>query len=158
MFTVLFSLEIVLKLVAFSFKALVKDKWLLFDTIVILGSWIDIILDELKVSFLKLSIFRLFRVARLAQVMGKGGNLRQLFSTFLKSMRCVPSIACLTGLILYFYAILGMNVSAEPLFTFYFVFSLILFTFPIVSQSFYGLKDIDDKSNLTIVFNIEYFI
>jgi len=108
-FTVLFSLEIMLKLIAFSFKALAKDNWLLFDTIVILGSWIDIILDELKVSFLKLSIFRLFRVARLAQVMGKGGNLRQLFSTFLKSMRCVPSIACLTALILYFYAILGMN-------------------------------------------------
>ena len=121
-FTGLFSLEIVLKLLAFSFKALAKDYWLLFDTIVILGSWIDIVLDELKVSFLRLSIFRLFRVARLAQVMGKGGNLRQLFSTFLKSMKCVPSIACLTGLILYFYAILGMNVS-EIISSYYFGYS-----------------------------------
>lgn len=122
-FTGIFSAEVLLKLCAFSIKALTKDYWLLFDTIVILGSWMDIVLDELNVDFLRLSIFRLFRVARLAQVMGKGGNLRQLFSTFLKSMKCVPSIACLTGLILYFYAILGMNVS-QDLFNF-FSFSLI---------------------------------
>jgi Ion transport protein. len=110
-FTGIFTLEVAIKLIAFSIKALARDYWLLFDTIVIMGSWIDIVLDELNISFLKLSIFRLFRVARLAQVLGKGGNLRQLFSTFLKSMRCVPSIACLMGLLLYFYAILGMNVS-----------------------------------------------
>jgi len=108
-FTSLFTIEIAIKLTAFSMKALLRDRWLLFDAIVILGSWFDIVLEELQIPFLKLSIFRLFRVARLAQVLGKGGNLRQLFATFLKSMKCVPSIACLMGLILYFYAILGMN-------------------------------------------------
>ena len=110
-FTSLFTIEIIIKLIAFTFKALLYDYWLLFDTVVILGSWLDIALDLLHVSFLNLSIFRLFRVARLAQVVGKGGNLRQLFMTFLKSMKCVPSIACLMALILYFYAILGMGVS-----------------------------------------------
>lgn len=110
-FTVLFTIEIAIKLLAFTWRVLLYDYWVTFDAVVIFGSWVDIILDELKVNFINLSIFRLFRVARLAQLVGKGGNLRELFNTFLKSMKCVPSIACLIALLLYFYAVLGMNVS-----------------------------------------------
>lgn len=108
-FTVLFTVEILLKFIAFSWAVVIKDSWLIFDTLVVIGSWIDIMLDLFNVSSVKISLFRLFRVLRLAKVVGKGGNLRQLFSTFLKSMKSVPHIACLLALLLYLYAIIGME-------------------------------------------------
>ena len=109
-FTTLFTIEVIIKLIAFSYRVLFEDYWVAFDVVVILGSWLDIVLDELKVAFINLSIFRLFRVARLAKILGRGGNLRELFNTFVKSIKCVPSISLLIALFLYFYAILGMKV------------------------------------------------
>ena len=109
-FTTLFTLEIIIKLAAFSISGFIRDSWSVFDAIVIFGSWIDVILDELKVPFINLSIFRLFRVARLVKLVGKGGNLRQLFNTFIKSMKSVPSIAFMLGLLIYLYAIIGIEV------------------------------------------------
>lgn len=108
-FTVIFTIEIILKCVAVTFREFFTDAWLLFDTLVIIGSWVDVILNEMEVIFLNMSLFRMFRVARLMKFIGKGGNLRQLFLTFIKSLKSVPSIAVLLGLVIYLYAILGME-------------------------------------------------
>ena len=107
--TIIFTVEIVVKMSAVPIRDFVRDAWLVFDALVILGGWIDIILYELNISSLNTSLFRLFRVARLMKFVGKGGNLRHLFLTFIKSMKSVPSIAILLALVIYLYAILGME-------------------------------------------------
>ena len=110
-FTIVFTIEILLKLIAFPPRVFMNDPWLMFDAIVVFCSWIDIALEVLDVSFLNLTLFRLFRVLRLVKIIGKGGNLRQLFHTFFKSLKCVPYIALLLALLLYLYAIVGMKVN-----------------------------------------------
>ena len=112
-FTIVFTIEILLKLIAFPPRVFLNDSWLMFDAIVVFCSWVDIALEVLDVSFLNLTLFRLFRVLRLVKIIGKGGNLRQLFHTFFKSLKCVPYIALLLGFLLYVYAIVGMQVNYD---------------------------------------------
>lgn len=108
-FTAIFTIEIGLKFLAVSTHSFIREPWLVFDVLVIFGGWIDIALSELNVASLNTSLFRLFRVARLMKFVGKGGNLRQLFLTLYKSLKSVPSTAIILGLIIYLYAIIGME-------------------------------------------------
>ncbi|KAM7285335.1 hypothetical protein ISCGN_032283 [Ixodes scapularis] len=49
-FTAVFALEFVLKIVAFRFKNYFGDAWNVFDFIIVLGSFIDIVYSEVNVS------------------------------------------------------------------------------------------------------------
>ncbi|KAH7974411.1 hypothetical protein HPB49_015094 [Dermacentor silvarum] len=53
-FTAVFALEFVLKIVAFRFKNYFGDAWNVFDFIIVLGSFIDIFYSEVNVSDLRL--------------------------------------------------------------------------------------------------------
>uniref|UniRef100_T1GVR3 Voltage-dependent L-type calcium channel subunit alpha n=1 Tax=Megaselia scalaris TaxID=36166 RepID=T1GVR3_MEGSC len=50
LFTAVFALEFVFKLAAFRFKNYFGDAWNVFDFIIVLGSFIDIVYSEIKVS------------------------------------------------------------------------------------------------------------
>lgn len=115
-FNMIFTLECLLKLIAYGLRDFFRDAWCAFDIVVIIGSWIDIVITEfVKVSFVNTSFFRLFRAARIAQLVGRDGDLKKLSATLLNAMKSVPSIAVLMGLIIYVYAILGVEVSRRPL-------------------------------------------
>ena len=111
LFTIIFTIECLVKVIAYGLKTFCKDAWCVFDMIVIVGSWVDIIVEFLYMTLVNTSFFRLFRAARVAKLAGKDGNLRQLFATLMSSMKSVPPIAFLLLLIMYMYAILGMQVS-----------------------------------------------
>ena len=51
-FTAVFALEFILKLAAFRFKNYFGDAWNVFDFIIVLGSFIDIVSSEVTVSIL----------------------------------------------------------------------------------------------------------
>ena len=110
-FTTLFTIESILKLAGFGPRGFVKDYWCVFDGLVIIGSWIDIILSQFKIPFINLSLLRLFRVARVLKLVSKQGNLKQLLITFIKSLKSIPSIALLLGMVFFVYGVLGMQVS-----------------------------------------------
>ena len=52
-FTAVFALEFVFKLAAFRFKNYFGDAWNVFDFIIVLGSFIDIVYSEVNVSKVK---------------------------------------------------------------------------------------------------------
>ncbi|KAH8378094.1 hypothetical protein KR093_009147, partial [Drosophila rubida] len=133
LFTAVFALEFVFKLAAFRFKNYFGDAWNVFDFIIVLGSFIDIVYSEIKSkdtsqaacdivegckqrvkaagsNLISINFFRLFRVMRLVKLLSKGEGIRTLLWTFIKSFQALPYVALLIVLLFFIYAVVGMQV------------------------------------------------
>uniref|UniRef100_A0A8C6PT48 Calcium voltage-gated channel subunit alpha1 E n=1 Tax=Nothobranchius furzeri TaxID=105023 RepID=A0A8C6PT48_NOTFU len=104
-FTVLFSIECVLKIMAFGFLNYFRDTWNIFDFITVLGSITEIRIDTFNMSFLKL-----FRAARLIKLLRQGYTIRILLWTFVQSFKALPYVCLLIAMLFFIYAIIGMQV------------------------------------------------
>ncbi|XP_018341901.1 PREDICTED: muscle calcium channel subunit alpha-1 isoform X2 [Trachymyrmex septentrionalis] len=111
-FTAVFALEFVFKLAAFRFKNYFGDAWNVFDFVIVLGSFIDIVYSELKPgsSIISINFFRLFRVMRLVKLLSRGEGIRTLLWTFIKSFQALPYVALLIIMLFFIYAVIGMQV------------------------------------------------
>lgn len=120
-FTAVFALEFVFKLAAFRFKNYFGDAWNVFDFIIVLGSFIDIVYSEVGTmkdentkskssSVISINFFRLFRVMRLVKLLSKGEGIRTLLWTFIKSFQALPYVALLIVMLFFIYAVIGMQV------------------------------------------------
>ncbi|XP_028265127.1 voltage-dependent L-type calcium channel subunit alpha-1D [Parambassis ranga] len=111
-FTGVFTVEMILKLVAFKPRGYVGDAWNVFDALVVIGSVVDIILSQNTEDSARISItfFRLFRVMRLVKLLSKGEGIRTLLWTFIKSFQALPYVALLIAMLFFIYAVIGMQV------------------------------------------------
>ncbi|XP_004685306.1 PREDICTED: voltage-dependent L-type calcium channel subunit alpha-1S [Condylura cristata] len=131
-FTIIFTLEMVLKLMAFKAKGYFGDPWNVFDFLIVIGSIIDVILSEID-TFLASSgglyclgggcgnvdpdesarissaFFRLFRVMRLIKLLSRAEGVRTLLWTFIKSFQALPYVALLIVMLFFIYAVIGMQ-------------------------------------------------
>ncbi|XP_074972094.1 voltage-dependent L-type calcium channel subunit alpha-1S-like isoform X3 [Phalacrocorax aristotelis] len=112
-FTVLFTLEMILKLMAFKAKGYFGDPWNVFDFLIVIGSIIDVILSEIDDSDdnsrVSITFFRLFRVMRLVKLLSRGEGVRTLLWTFIKSFQALPYVALLIVMLFFIYAVIGMQ-------------------------------------------------
>uniref|UniRef100_A0A8D0EN68 Voltage-dependent L-type calcium channel subunit alpha n=1 Tax=Strix occidentalis caurina TaxID=311401 RepID=A0A8D0EN68_STROC len=112
-FTVLFTLEMILKLMAFKVKGYFGDPWNVFDFLIVIGSIIDVILSEIDDSDdnsrVSITFFRLFRVMRLVKLLSRGEGVRTLLWTFIKSFQALPYVALLIVMLFFIYAVIGMQ-------------------------------------------------
>uniref|UniRef100_A0A8B9LJY2 Voltage-dependent L-type calcium channel subunit alpha n=1 Tax=Astyanax mexicanus TaxID=7994 RepID=A0A8B9LJY2_ASTMX len=121
-FTGVFTVEMILKLVAFKPRGYFGDAWNVFDALVVIGSVVDIILilkqitetitkqnteDSARIS---ITFFRLFRVMRLVKLLSRGEGIRTLLWTFIKSFQALPYVALLIAMLFFIYAVIGMQV------------------------------------------------
>uniref|UniRef100_A0A3B3BJS1 Calcium channel, voltage-dependent, R type, alpha 1E subunit b n=1 Tax=Oryzias melastigma TaxID=30732 RepID=A0A3B3BJS1_ORYME len=104
-FTVLFSMECILKIMAFGFVNYFRDTWNIFDFITVLGSITEISVNTINMSFLKL-----FRTARLIKLLRQGYTIRILLWTFVQSFKALPYVCLLIAMLFFIYAIIGMQV------------------------------------------------
>ncbi|XP_026668922.1 muscle calcium channel subunit alpha-1 isoform X2 [Ceratina calcarata] len=111
-FTAVFALEFIFKLAAFRFKNYFGDAWNVFDFIIVLGSFIDIVYSEVNPgsSIISINFFRLFRVMRLVKLLSRGEGIRTLLWTFIKSFQALPYVALLIIMLFFIYAVIGMQV------------------------------------------------
>uniref|UniRef100_W5L9F3 Voltage-dependent N-type calcium channel subunit alpha n=1 Tax=Astyanax mexicanus TaxID=7994 RepID=W5L9F3_ASTMX len=109
-FTALFSLECVLKIIAFGPLNYLKDAWNVFDFVTVLGSITDILVTEINDRLLNLSFLRLFRAARLIKLLRQGYTIRILLWTFVQSFKALPYVCLLIAMLFFIYAIIGMQV------------------------------------------------
>ncbi|CAN0374849.1 unnamed protein product [Lampetra planeri] len=109
-FTIVFSLECILKLVGFGFLNYFRDAWNVFDLVTVGGSVTDILVTELVNNFINLSFLRLFRAARLIKLLRQGYTIRILLWTFVQSFKALPYVCLLIGMLFFIYAIIGMQV------------------------------------------------
>uniref|UniRef100_A0A665WU27 Calcium channel, voltage-dependent, R type, alpha 1E subunit b n=1 Tax=Echeneis naucrates TaxID=173247 RepID=A0A665WU27_ECHNA len=104
-FTVLFSMECVLKIMAFGLNYF-RDTWNIFDFITVLGSITEII----SVNTINMSFLKLFRTARLIKLLRQGYTIRILLWTFVQSFKALPYVCLLIAMLFFIYAIIGMQV------------------------------------------------
>ncbi|XP_034451583.1 calcium channel, voltage-dependent, N type, alpha 1B subunit, a isoform X6 [Hippoglossus hippoglossus] len=111
-FTTLFSLECILKIIAFGPLNYLKDAWNVFDFVTVLGSITDILVTEINTTdrLLNLSFLRLFRAARLIKLLRQGYTIRILLWTFVQSFKALPYVCLLIAMLFFIYAIIGMQV------------------------------------------------
>ncbi|GFU59910.1 voltage-dependent calcium channel type A subunit alpha-1 [Nephila pilipes] len=109
-FTSLFSLECLLKIVAFGARNFFRDPWNTFDFITVVGSVIDVLVMELGISFFNVGFLRLFRAARLIKLLRQGYTIRILLWTFIQSFKALPYVCLLIAMLFFIYAIIGMQV------------------------------------------------
>ncbi|XP_022652390.1 voltage-dependent calcium channel type A subunit alpha-1-like isoform X3 [Varroa destructor] len=138
-FTGLFTVESLLKLVAFGIRNFFKDSWNTFDLITVIGSIIDVLVVEYgsgqkaiansdmeqtphptprnslrqqdaEISFFNVGFLRLFRAARLIKLLRQGYTIRILLWTFIQSFKALPYVCLLIAMLFFIYAIIGMQV------------------------------------------------
>uniref|UniRef100_A0A8C7KY91 Voltage-dependent L-type calcium channel subunit alpha n=1 Tax=Oncorhynchus kisutch TaxID=8019 RepID=A0A8C7KY91_ONCKI len=127
-FTGVFTVEMILKLIAFRPRGYFGDAWNVFDALVVIGSVVDIILSQINVSSstsclslslsqntedsarISITFFRLFRVMRLVKLLSRGEGIRTLLWTFIKSFQALPYVALLIAMLFFIYAVIGMQV------------------------------------------------
>ncbi|XP_028810172.1 voltage-dependent L-type calcium channel subunit alpha-1C isoform X3 [Denticeps clupeoides] len=132
LFTGLFTVEMILKLIAFKPRGYFSDPWNVFDFLIVIGSIIDVILSEINPADSSLSphssavratglqntednarisitFFRLFRVMRLVKLLSRGEGIRTLLWTFIKSFQALPYVALLIVMLFFIYAVIGMQ-------------------------------------------------
>ncbi|XP_030853656.1 voltage-dependent calcium channel type A subunit alpha-1 isoform X7 [Strongylocentrotus purpuratus] len=109
-FTVLFTIEAMLKLTAFGIRNYFKEGWNTFDFITVVGSVADVIISEVGDGFINLSVLRLFRAARLIKLLRQGSSIRILLWTFIQSFKALPWVCLLIWMLFFIYAIIGMQI------------------------------------------------
>ncbi|KAI1893156.1 hypothetical protein AGOR_G00141010 [Albula goreensis] len=138
LFTVLFTVEMILKLMAFKAKGYFGDPWNVFDFLIVIGSIVDVILSEIDSALaasgglyclhgcgetnpmqaiadsenarVSITFFRLFRVMRLVKLLNRSEGIRNLLWTFIKSFQALPYVALLIVMLFFIYAVIGMQV------------------------------------------------
>uniref|UniRef100_A0A3B4E2W5 Voltage-dependent L-type calcium channel subunit alpha n=1 Tax=Pygocentrus nattereri TaxID=42514 RepID=A0A3B4E2W5_PYGNA len=90
-FTTLFTIEMIIKLLALRPYHYFIDAWNSFDALIVVGSLVDIMIAEVnpasgdgESSKVSITFFRLFRVMRLVKLLSKGEGIRTLLWTFVK--------------------------------------------------------------------------
>ncbi|XP_037132427.1 voltage-dependent R-type calcium channel subunit alpha-1E-like isoform X3 [Syngnathus acus] len=109
-FTVLFSLECILKIMAFGLLNYFRDTWNIFDFITVLGSITEIVVDLQSMNSINMSFLKLFRTARLIKLLRQGYTIRILLWTFVQSFKALPYVCLLIAMLFFIYAIIGMQV------------------------------------------------
>ncbi|XP_023812216.1 voltage-dependent L-type calcium channel subunit alpha-1D isoform X10 [Oryzias latipes] len=127
-FTGVFTVEMILKLIAFKPRNYFADAWNTFDALIVVGSVVDIAITEINSTAIpvvkvivepgntedsariSITFFRLFRVMRLVKLLSRGEGIRTLLWTFIKSFQALPYVALLIAMLFFIYAVIGMQV------------------------------------------------
>lgn len=103
-FTILFTIECVMKMSSFGYKPYFKDAWNTFDFITVAGSIID------ATQLVNVGFLRLFRAARLIKLLRRSVSIRILLFTFVQSIKALPYVMMLMIMLFFIYAIVGMQI------------------------------------------------
>lgn len=114
-FTIVFTVEAVLRIVAYGAGAYFKDPWYRFDFFVVLASVADVIVSFFDASLFRFGrvlsrVFRILRVGRVVRLAKKIDGLRTLMMTLWYSLPSLVNVGALLLLLLVIYAIIGVQV------------------------------------------------
>ncbi|KAL9953553.1 hypothetical protein ACROYT_G040985 [Oculina patagonica] len=108
-FTIIFVVEMIWKLIAFGPLTYVKSRWNVLDAVIVIAS-VAGYLTESGGSFSIFRSLRLFRVLNLAQ---SWKTMAKLVAAITKSVGPVGNITLILGVIIYIFAVVGMRVFGD---------------------------------------------
>lgn len=110
-FTSIFAIEVILKVIGFSPKKFIMDKFNIFDSLIVLVSLLEFFLSSGSGGVSALRAFRLFRIFKLFRT----GNLRVLLDSIAYTIGTIGNYVILLSLFIYVYSLLGMQFFAGKL-------------------------------------------
>ncbi|XP_055366914.1 voltage-dependent T-type calcium channel subunit alpha-1H isoform X2 [Betta splendens] len=114
-FTCIFIVEALLKLVAFGIHRFFKDRWNQLDVAIVALSIMGIILEELKMNAALpinptiIRIMRVLRIARVLKLLKMATGMRALLDTVMQALPQVGNLGLLFMLLFFIYAALGVE-------------------------------------------------
>uniref|UniRef100_A0A8D0GI26 Calcium voltage-gated channel subunit alpha1 H n=1 Tax=Sphenodon punctatus TaxID=8508 RepID=A0A8D0GI26_SPHPU len=114
-FTIVFVVEAVLKLVAFGFRRFFKDRWNQLDLAIVLLSIMGITLEEIEMNAALpinptiIRIMRVLRIARVLKLLKMATGMRALLDTVVQALPQVGNLVLLFMLLFFIYAALGVE-------------------------------------------------
>ena len=112
-FSSIFGLEAILKIIAFNPIKYFKDSWNEFDFLVVCVSFVSVAFDfspsQSKSASSGLSLIRVLRVARLFRLIPKAPRLLRLFQTLFISLPALGNVGSVMFLFFYIFAVVGMT-------------------------------------------------
>uniref|UniRef100_A0A8C1NVN4 Voltage-dependent L-type calcium channel subunit alpha n=1 Tax=Cyprinus carpio TaxID=7962 RepID=A0A8C1NVN4_CYPCA len=116
-FTTLFTVEMIIKLLALRPYHYFIDAWNSFDALIVVGSLVDIMIAEFsgkegESAKVSITFFRLFRVMRLVKLLSKGEGIRTLlWKGYLHNLLnpALPYVGLLIAMIFFIYGVIGMQ-------------------------------------------------
>uniref|UniRef100_A0AAQ4PN40 Voltage-dependent T-type calcium channel subunit alpha n=1 Tax=Gasterosteus aculeatus aculeatus TaxID=481459 RepID=A0AAQ4PN40_GASAC len=117
-FTIIFVLESVFKLVAFGLRRFFKDKWNQLDLAIVLLSIMGIILEEIDGNALPINptiirIMRVLRIARVLKLLKMAVGMRALLDTVMQALPQVGNLGLLFMLLFFIFAALGVELFGD---------------------------------------------
>ena len=120
-FTVLFAVEAVLKIIAYGFilhpTAYARDAWNVLDGAIVVISIVAWILESVTSGgqLQALKVLRTLRCLRPLRVINRNRGLRMVISTLVLSMKGIANVALINGLVYLIFAILGVQLFSGSL-------------------------------------------
>ena len=114
-FSIVFLLEAIFKLIAYG-KRYFNDYWNVFDFVIVLGSLVFIVLKYgFRISLLSSAtqVLRALRIGRIFKLFRNLKSLQIIFSTLITTLPALINVGGLCVLILYIFAVIGMNLFAK---------------------------------------------
>ncbi|XP_039643852.1 voltage-dependent T-type calcium channel subunit alpha-1G isoform X9 [Perca fluviatilis] len=117
-FTLIFVLESVFKLVALGFRRFFKDKWNQLDLAIVLLSIMGITLEEIDGNTLPINptiirIMRVLRIARVLKLLKMAVGMRALLDTVMQALPQVGNLGLLFMLLFFIFAALGVELFGD---------------------------------------------
>ncbi|KAL0984067.1 hypothetical protein UPYG_G00136640 [Umbra pygmaea] len=118
-FTVIFVMESVFKLVAFGFRRFFKDRWNQLDLAIVLLSIMGITLEEIEVNASLpinptiIRIMRVLRIARVLKLLKMAVGMRALLDTVMQALPQVGNLGLLFMLLFFIFAALGVELFGD---------------------------------------------
>lgn len=110
-FMAIFTIEVLLKLVGLGLREFVRDRFNLFDTLVVIMSIVEVVISDGSGATSSLRAFRLFRIFKIFRV----GNLRIMLDSLTKTIQSIGNYVVLLVLFIYVFALMGMQFFAGKL-------------------------------------------
>jgi len=114
-FTVVFVMEMLLKVFGLGVRQYWFNNWNKFDAVIVVLSIVDIVVSATGRTTIGINftLLRVFRVARIVKLVKKDKGLLSLFQTVLASLPSLANVGSLLGLLFFMYAIVGMNLYSD---------------------------------------------
>lgn len=116
-FTVIFAVEMCLKLFGFGCKKYVADNFNNFDAFIVIMSYVELVVpqDESGEGGGGLGMLRAFRLLRIFKIIKSWESLKVLLSTVFDSLQAITNLGVLIVLFLFIFALLCKQFFSEPL-------------------------------------------
>ena len=111
-FTAAFSIEMFLKLLGLGVRIYCRDKFNIFDGLIVILSWIDLVLELTGKETELLKVFRALRLLRTIKLARSWKTLQNMLSKMIDAMKDISNFTVLLSLMIFIFALLGMELFA----------------------------------------------